>query len=182
MTPISPTVWRRLAPEGKEVTSLAVSMIALQADNILSIDGSFLFIFISILCLIFVLNATLFRPINQVLDERERLSGGRLTEAQQMLAQYEERLRRYEEQIRAARAESYQRLEAQRRQALAARQEMITQAKAEAAAQIAAAKQEIAAQASAARDQLEREARALAASISSQILQRPVTTPEGIGA
>src|SRR2546427_11280183 len=106
-------------PGRKEVASLAVLVLALQADNILSIDGSFLFIFVSVFCLIFVLNATLFRPINRVLEERERLSGGRLGEARQMMAQYEERLRRYEEQIRAARAESYQRLEAQRRQALA---------------------------------------------------------------
>src|SRR5437016_8005632 len=102
-------------------------MLAFQADNILSIDGSFLFIFVLILCLIFVLNATLFRPINQVLDERERLSSGRMSEAQRLLAQYDERLRRYEEQIRATRAESYQRLEARRREALASRQEALAQ-------------------------------------------------------
>ncbi len=62
------------------MTSFAVFMLAFQADNILSIDGSFLFIFILILCLIFVLNATLFRPINQVLEDRERLSSGRIVE------------------------------------------------------------------------------------------------------
>jgi F-type H+-transporting ATPase subunit b len=164
------------------VASLAVFVLVFQGDNILSIDGSFLFIFISILCLIFILNATLFRPLNQVLEERERLSGGRLTEARQMLQQYEERLRRYEEQIRAARVESHQRIEEQRRQALARRQETLAQARAETAAQITAAKQEIAVQAQIARQNLEREARAMAASISANILQRPVTTPEGIGA
>jgi F-type H+-transporting ATPase subunit b len=164
------------------VTSLAIFILALQADNILSIDGSFLFIFFLVFCLIFILNATLFRPINQVLDERERLSSGRMSEAQRIMAQYEERLRRYEEQVRATRAESYQRLEAQRRAALAHRQEIIAQVKAETAEQITAAKQEIAAQTSAARASLEREARTMAVSISSRILHRPITPPEGIGA
>jgi F-type H+-transporting ATPase subunit b len=162
------------------VTSLAVFTLA--GDGILNIDGSFLFIFLAVFCLIFILNATLFRPINRVLDERERLSSGRMSEAQQMLARYEERVRRYEEQVRATRAECYQRLEAARRQALGARQEIIAQAKDETTRQIEAAKQEIAAQAGAARANLEREARLLAAQISSQILQRPVTAPEGIGA
>ncbi len=158
-----------------------IALFMLLAGNILSLDGSFLFIFISILFLIFILNATLFRPINQVLDERERLSGGRLAEARQMLAQYEERLRHYEAQTRAARAASYQLLEAQRRQALNARQEILAQVKAETSAQIEAAKQEIAEQVKITRANLEQEARALAMSISSNILQRPVTLPEGIG-
>ena len=169
-------------PEEREVTSLACFGLAFQADNILSIDGSFLFIFVLIFALIFVLNATLFRPINRVLDERERLSGGRLSEAHRMLAEYDERVGRYEEQVRAARAESYQRLEAERRRALAARQELIGRAKAEAEGQLGVAKQEIADQSGQARAHLEGEARAMAASISSQILQRPVTAPGGIGA
>ena len=164
------------------MTSLAACILVFQADNILSIDGSFLFIFILIFCLIFILNATLFRPINQVLDERERLSSGRLTEAQRTMAQYEERVRRYEEQLRATRAEAYQLLEAKRREALAKRQEILGQVKNETAEQIAAARQEIAEQAQAARSGLEREARAMAVGISAQILQRPITTPEGIGA
>lgn len=158
-----------------------VALFVLLAGNILSLDGSFLFIFISIFVLIFILNATLFRPINQVLDERERLSGGRLAEARQMLAQYEERLQYYEAQTRAARAASYQLLEAQRRQALNARQEMLAQVKAETSAQIEAAKQEIADQVKVTRASLEQEARVLAMSISSNILQRPVTLLEGIG-
>ncbi|HYW70183.1 MAG TPA: hypothetical protein VE961_04070, partial [Pyrinomonadaceae bacterium] len=55
------------------------------AGSVLSIDGSFLFIFFSILLLIYVLNRTLFKPINQVLDERERLGAGRISEARRML-------------------------------------------------------------------------------------------------
>lgn len=145
------------------------------AESVLSIDGSFLFIFISILLLIFILNRTLYKPINQVLDERERLGVGRIAEARQMLAEYEERLKRYESQLREARGEAYQRLEAGRREAALARQRMIAEVKAETSAQIEAAKEEIAKQAAEAKRSLENEARAMATTISSQILRRPVS-------
>lgn len=163
------------------MTYLTIIFLAL-AENILSVDGSFLFIFILIIALIFILNATLFKPVNQVLEERERLSSGRLSEAQQTLALYGERLKQYEDQIRSARAEAWQKLEAQRKEALATQQELMAQTRNETAAQIAAAKDEIAQQTAAARNKLEQDARAMATTISSNILQRPITTPEGISA
>ncbi len=162
------------------MTLLTIICLAL-AENILSIDGSFLFIFLMIIALVYVLNATLFKPINRILEERDRLSTGRLSEAQQLLATHDERLRNYEEQVRAARAAAFQQLEAQRKQALAVQQELLAQARAETSTQIAAAKSEITTQADVARTTLEQEARALAATISSNILQRPIT-PEGIRA
>ncbi|HYE72348.1 MAG TPA: hypothetical protein VEF04_03420 [Blastocatellia bacterium] len=158
---------------------MTILAIFLQGD-ILSVDASFLFVFISIILLVFILNATLFKPINRVLEERDRLSRGRMSETRQLLAQYEERLQKYEGQIRAARAEAYQYAEEQRRQALAKQQELIAQVKTEVSQQIAAARQEIGAQSAAAKSNLEQEARQMAAQISSQILHRPVNTPEGI--
>jgi len=154
---------------------MTVSSIGLNlAGSVLSIDGSFLFIFFSILLLIFILNHTLFKPINQVLNERERLGAGRIGEARRKLGEYEERLKRYESQLREARGEAYQRLEDERRESALSRQRMITEVKAEMSAQIGAAKQEIAKQAAGAKQSLENEARAMAGAISSQILHRPV--------
>jgi len=154
---------------------MTVSSIGLNlAGSVLSIDGSFLFIFFSILLLIFILNHTLFKPINQVLNERERLGAGRIGEARRMLGEYEERLKRYESQLREARGEAYQLLEDERRESALSRQRMITEVKAEMSAQIGAAKQEIAKQAAGAKQSLENEARAMAGAISSQILHRPV--------
>lgn len=146
------------------------------AGGVLSIDGSFLVVFISIFVLIWVLNRTLFKPINRVLDERERLGAGRMSEARQLMAKYEERLTAYEQQLQAARGEAYQFMEAQRREAQAARQEILAQVKSETAAQVAAARNEIAEQTSAAKQSLEGEARAMASVISSQILHRPVSS------
>lgn len=158
----------------KGVLNSTVTVLAL-AGSVLSIDGSFLFILISILCLIFILNRTLFKPINQVLDERERLGAGRLDEAKRMLAQYEDRLSKYENQLRTARAEAFDQLEAQRRDAQARRADLITQVRKETAGQVEAAKKEIVTQTSSARQNLEQEARAMAATISSQLLHRPVS-------
>jgi len=153
-----------------EMTVLAL------AGSVLSIDGSFLFIFFSIILLIFILNRTLFKPINRILDERERLGAGRIIEAKQLLAQYDKRLAKYEDQIREARAEAYQHLEAQRKESLADRQEMVAKVKAETAAQVQAAKGEIDRQVESAKQNLENEARAMASTISSQLLRRPVGT------
>lgn len=154
-------------------------MVLALAGSVLSIDGSFLFVFIAIFCLIWILNRTLFKPINQVLDERERLGAGRLNEARQLLAEHELRLNKYEEQLRTARAEGYERLEAQHREAQAARAALVAQMKAETAQQIDAAKQEITGQAQSAKQNLEAEAGAMAAVISSQLLHRPVNAEGG---
>ena len=158
------------------MTSLALTFFA---ENILAIDGSFLFVFIAILLLVFILDRTLFRPINQVLEEREKRSGGTSHAAHGLIKEYEKKVMLYEDGIRNARHEAYQYAEAQRRAALAERQDVIAQTKAEATAQIESAKQEIAAQTVVARTQLEQDAQAMAATISASILHRPVNAPGG---
>ncbi len=154
--------------------------VLLLAENILAIDGSFLFAFISILLLIFILNATLFRPINKVLEDREKMSGGTSHEAKDLIKEYDRKVMLYEDGIRNARHEAYQHAELQRRAALADREDLMAQAKAEATAQIEVAKQEIGNQVTGARTSLEKEALAMAAKVSSSILHRPVNAPEGI--
>jgi len=149
-------------------------VLAAAGDSILTIDASFFFVFISVICLIFILNRTLFRPIKRVLEERERLGIGRSKEAKLMLGQVDERVRSYEAKIRAARAAAYQRVEARRRELKASRQQLVAEAKKQAEAQIAAARDDVSRQAAAARATLEADAKGLAASISSQILNRPV--------
>ena len=154
--------------------------VLLLAENILAIDGSFLFAFISILLLIFILNATLFRPINKVLEDREKMSGGASHEARDLIKEYDKKVMLYEDGIRNARHDAYQYAEAQRREALADREDLIALAKANTAVQLEAAKQEIANETAVARKGLETEALAMAAKVSSSILHRPINAPEGI--
>lgn len=149
------------------------------SENILAIDGSFLFVFVSIILLIFILNATLFKPINKILEERDGLSGGTSHEAKRLLKEYEQKVNRYENGIRGARNEAYQMAENVRKDVLARRQEAVTAAKAEVTAQIESVKKEIAANAAAAQASLEKDARSMAASITSNLLHRPVNAPEG---
>ena len=158
------------------MASPAIVVLALAGNIILSIDGSFLFVLVSIIFLIYILNRTLFRPINKILEEREKLGAGRIAESRQMLADYEARVRSYEEQVRAVRAEAYSRFETQRRELLAARQQFLAQARTETAGQVGAARAEIGAQTADARGRLDGDAQAMAASISAQILHRPVAT------
>ena len=48
-------------------------------------DGTLILHVIIILVMVYVLNATLFKPINQILESREKRTRGRLSEAQEVM-------------------------------------------------------------------------------------------------
>lgn len=151
-----------------------VCLMALASQNVLSVDGSFLFIFVSIFVLIFLLNRTLFKPINKVLDERNRLGAGRIKEARELLKLHEAKLNRYEAQLQQARSEAYHYLEAERKKLTETRNSEIEKVKSEISKQITSAKEDIAGQATNAKRNLETEAKSMATVISSQILNRAI--------
>src|SRR5207244_13444608 len=47
-------------------------------------DGTLILHIVIILVMVYVLNATLYKPINQILESREKRTRGRLTEAQEI--------------------------------------------------------------------------------------------------
>jgi F-type H+-transporting ATPase subunit b len=155
---------------------------ALAEENILSIDGSFLLIFVSIIVLIFVLNNTLFKPIIKILEERDRLGVGRIKEAKHMIDEYEKRLADYEAQIRAARASAFADLESRRRELMNERTNQLNRVREEIKASVDAAKNEIAVESDKARLNLEGDARSMAVVISSRLLHRPVSPASNEGA
>lgn len=142
--------------------------------NIISPDGSLVFVLILFLVFVFVLNRILFRPISRVLDERETLTEGAANEARAARRRYEARLAEYEATIRQARAESYRRLEQERAAALDERRRLIEEAKQHANEEIGRAKQEIERQVATARAALESESRQIAERISRTVLGRTV--------
>ena len=77
-------------------------------------DGTLLFHLALIIVMVAVLNATLLKPINRILEERERHTKGRLTEAQIVMANVERKLREYERRLREARSEGYALMERER--------------------------------------------------------------------
>jgi F-type H+-transporting ATPase subunit b len=142
--------------------------------NIISPDGSLLFILVLFMLFVFVMNRLLFRPISRVLDERQTLTEGAMNEARASVRRYQAKLADYESAIRQARAESYKKLEQDRAAALEGRRHVIEAAKQETGDKIERAKAEIARQAESARAALESESRQIAETISRTVLGRGV--------
>jgi len=142
--------------------------------NIISPDGSLVFVLILFIIFVFVMNRILFRPIGRVLDERQNLIEGSANEARAAQRRHEAKLADYEATIRQARADSYRRTEQQRAAALDERRRLIEEAKQHARHEIERAKAEIESQAAQARRALEMETRAIAERISRTVLGRAV--------
>jgi F-type H+-transporting ATPase subunit b len=141
-------------------------------------DGTLLLHVLIILVMVYVLNATLFKPINQILANREKRTRGRLTEAQEIMGNVSDRVAEYERALRAARTEAYAYTEHERGGALKDRQKAIDEMRAQLAASTAAEKAAIQSQAAAARVTLESDARRIALEIGSRVLDRPITNSD----
>jgi F-type H+-transporting ATPase subunit b len=141
-------------------------------------DGTLLLHVLLILVMVYVLNATLFRPINRILEAREKRTQGRLTEAQEILANVSQKLAEYERALRAARTEAYALSEHERAAAIKDRQADLDEMRAQLATSTAAEKEAIKRQADAARTSLDADARHIAVEIGSRVLGRPVSGAE----
>ena len=137
-------------------------------------DGTMVLHVIIILVMVYVLNATLYKPINQILAAREKRTKGRLSEAQEIMASVSEKTSDYEKSLRQARAEAYAYSEAQRTEAMKDRQQRVNEMRTQLAETLAREKQAIDQQADSARAELDSESRQIAAEIGSRILNRPI--------
>ena len=135
-------------------------------------DGTIVLHIAIIITMVFVLNKLLFKPINNILEEREHRTRGRSGEARETIRRVEESVANYENSLRKARAEGYKLLEQKQAEAFGARQQKIGLVRQEVEQQIEEEKGVIRAQADEARATLEGEAERIAAGISSQILGR----------
>jgi F-type H+-transporting ATPase subunit b len=144
------------------------------ADNSIQLvpDGTLFLHIALIILMVFVLNITLFRPINKVLAERERRTRGRSGEAQDILSRVESGLRQYETSLREARLEGYHLLEAQRAEAMNARQTLLGALREELRGLVEEQKSSIQRQTDTARNALAGDAQRIAAEISNQVLRR----------
>jgi F0F1-type ATP synthase membrane subunit b/b' len=123
--------------------------------------------------MIYVLNATLFRPVNRVLAERERRTRGGTGEAQDILQRVANSMNRYERSLRDARTEGLSLLEQERANACSNDRNQLTSLRAEIEAATEEQKSLLRIQSKEARASLEDDARRIAADISRQILHRP---------
>jgi F-type H+-transporting ATPase subunit b len=150
-----------------------IHALALQ-ENVLKPDATVVVVFLTTWILVWVLDRLLFRPVNQILDERERRTRGYRAEAKAMEAESARERAQYEEAVKRARAEGYQLVEARRREALERREHLLRTVREEARERIERARRELAEQAQEARGYLEREAEELAREMVQQVLGRRV--------
>ena len=141
-------------------------------------DGTLILHVLIILVMVYVLNATLFKPINRILEARDQRTRGRLSEAQQILKNVSEQLANYERQLRQARGASYALSESERTVAMQERQQKLNEMRQQLSESIAQEKKAIEQQADVARGTLEVESRRLAREIGARVLSRPLSDGE----
>lgn len=149
-----------------------IVLLALAEGSIQLVPDGSIFLHIAlILIMVGVLNRTLFRPINAVMEERERKGSGTLAESFQLQGEVQTNLGRYESAIRSAKAERYRLAELQRTEALEERQRSLDASRAEITSLIEAEKGSIRESANKVRDELAAESEKMAAQIQEQILK-----------
>src|ERR1700687_3511476 len=142
------------------------------AENAIQLvpDGTLLLHLLIVVSMVVVLNRTLFRPVNKVLEEREAQTTGKLIEAKEARANLESGLLRYEQGLRDARSAAYHLIDVERTSALRERDESLAQVKEEIRLWIAKERSEIERQAQESRKTLALESSQSAIRIGSQIL------------
>jgi F-type H+-transporting ATPase subunit b len=148
--------------------------LALEGGIQLIPDGTLIVHVIAIVVMVGILNATLFKPINKVLEARERRGKGRLGEAGDILTRVESQLAAYESGLRGARSEAYQLLEAEHATARAKREAKLAEVRDELTKSTSKQKQELARQSEEARKSLQANAQELAHEVGTRILGRRI--------
>jgi len=125
-----------------------------------------------VVVMVYVVNRTLLGPINRILAERERQIAGRLQEAQALAAETEQKLKRYNDALHAARTEGYKLLEKERADALKEKDEKVRVTREQSAREVAAQKANIGRQEQSVKQELEGQAASISSLISAQVLRR----------
>jgi F-type H+-transporting ATPase subunit b len=148
-------------------------MILLEASIQLVPDGTLLLHLLMVAVMVFILNRTLLKPINQILAEREKQIAGRLKEAAALASETQEKLKRYNKALREARGDGYKLLEKERAQAMKEKEEKLRQYREQMSKEVAAQVETTRRQEQTVKGELEAQAATIGSLISSQILRRP---------
>jgi F-type H+-transporting ATPase subunit b len=134
-------------------------------------DGTIFIHIALILFMIWVLNRTFFRPINRVIESREKFKNVEGGEAGAVQAEAAEKEARYHRELRDARTEGYAIIEEQHIKLVRAREKKLAETKAETDEKISAAKGEIERGAAEARSAIDSQADRLADEIAATVLK-----------
>ena len=155
--------------------SVGLILLAFSSSSIQLVpDGTLLFHLALIICMVAIVNATLLKPINRILEEREKRTKGRVAEAQALQSSLDEKLRQYERALREARANGYALTEEQRKAASQEHNRQVAAVKAEVNEILEREKRAMKAEEEGIKNTLIQDARVRAQEIGAQILGRPV--------
>ena len=135
-------------------------------------DGTLLLHLLMVVVMVVVLNRTLLKPINKILEDRDKHILGRVDEAQEMLKTREQNLAAYDSALREARTEGYHLLERERAQALKEKEQRVRSFREETSRQVTDEIQATNEQELRVRSELEGRAETLGAMITDHILRR----------
>jgi len=147
-------------------------MVLLEATIQLVPDGTLLLHLLMVVVMVFILNRTLLKPINRILAERERQIEGRLKEAQALAAETEQKIKKYNEALHAARVDGYKLLERERADGLKEKDEKVRLQREQAKREVVAQIDNIKRQEQSVRQELETQAASISSLISAQVLRR----------
>src|SRR5215213_853873 len=136
-------------------------------------DGTLLLHLVLVVVMVFVLNRTLLKPVNEILSEREKQITGRLREAEAMAAESQEKVKKYNDNLREARAAGYKLLEKERAEGLKDKEQKLRVSRDELSKEVAVQVEQIRRQEQTVKSELEAQAATIGDLISSQILRRP---------
>ena len=135
-------------------------------------DATLLLHLVLVVVMVFVLNRTLLKPINDILSEREKQITGRLREAEALAAESQEKLKKYNDALREARAAGYKLLEKERAEGLKEKEQQLRQHREELSKKVSSQVDQIRKQEQTVKGELEAQAATIGNLISSQILRR----------
>jgi F-type H+-transporting ATPase subunit b len=126
-----------------------------------------------ILLFYFILRTLFFKPLLQVMAERETRTAGAQKAAVEAQAAAAERVKQYQEALKQARGKVYAEQEAARKKVLEERAAQLKEARAKAFVEVTAGKERITAELAAARREVEATVTQLSAEIARRLLQNP---------
>ncbi len=128
---------------------------------------------LTVLAFYLILRSLFFRPLLQVMAERESRTVGAQKAAEAAQAAAADKVKQYQDALRQARAQVYSEQDAARKKLLDERAALLKAARARAADEVKAAKERVAAELAAARRDVEATVAQLSAEIARRLLQVP---------
>ena len=126
-----------------------------------------------VLIFYFILRSLFFKPLLQVMAERDARTLGAQKAAEATQAAATDRIKQYDEALRQAKAKVYAEQEAERKKVLDERATFLKETRSKASADVNQAKENVAGQLEAAKKEMERSVPELAAEIAQRVLRAP---------